>query len=97
MRAMVDAIEEGVFQAEQGASGATHAVQRLARGSPTSTAAALFFGGGALVCILGMVVPPLAQAYVERVRALPAMQAWYRAAEAETEVIPQFEPYAAAP
>ena len=55
-----------VFRAERGAEGATQAVQRLSESSPTSTAAALFFGGGALICILGIVMPPLAKAYHER-------------------------------
>ncbi len=55
-----------VFRAEQGAAGATEAVQRLSMTPPTSTVAALFFGGGALICILGIVVPPLANAYHER-------------------------------
>lgn len=33
----------------------------------------------------------VAQAYVERIVALPAMREWYAAAQAETEVLPQFE------
>lgn len=75
-----------VTLAEQGANGATHAVQRLARGSPTSTAAALFFGGGALVCILGMVVPPLVQAYQQRSVRAQVGQALSALREVEEEV-----------
>lgn len=75
-----------VFRAEQGASGATHAVQRLARGSPTSTTAALFFGGGALVCILGMVVPPLVQAYQERAIRMQVGQALAALREVEEDI-----------
>ena len=33
-----------------------------------------------------------AQRYADRLLALPAMQEWYAAAAAETEVLPQFEP-----
>ena len=32
------------------------------------------------------------QQYADRLLALPAMQDWYAAAAAETEVLPQFEP-----
>jgi hypothetical protein len=38
--------------------------------------------------------PPACRAYADRVLALPAMQEWMRAAERETETLPQFEQYA---
>jgi len=37
---------------------------------------------------------PVTAAYVKTVTALPAVQQWVADARAETEVIPQFEPYA---
>jgi len=39
-------------------------------------------------------LPPACRAYADRVLALPALQEWMREAERETEVLPQFEPYA---
>jgi glutathione S-transferase len=36
-------------------------------------------------------LPPVAAAYAETLRALPAMQEWLAAAQMETETIPQFE------
>jgi glutathione S-transferase len=38
-------------------------------------------------------LPPPARAYAEAVLALPALKAWMADAEAETETLPQFEPY----
>lgn len=55
-----------VARAEQGARGATDAVQRLSQRAPTSTAAALLLGGGALTGMLLVVVPPLYATYVDR-------------------------------
>ncbi len=37
---------------------------------------------------------PVSAAYVQTITALPAIQQWVADARAETEVIPQFEPYA---
>jgi glutathione S-transferase len=37
---------------------------------------------------------PVCAAYVQTITALPAIQQWVADARAETEVIPQFEPYA---
>jgi glutathione S-transferase len=42
----------------------------------------------------GVELPPACRAYADRVLALPAMQEWMRAAERETETLPQFEQYA---
>jgi glutathione S-transferase len=39
-------------------------------------------------------LPPACRAYADRVLALPALQAWMRDAERETETLPQFELYA---
>jgi glutathione S-transferase len=39
-------------------------------------------------------LPPVCRDYAQRVLALPALQEWMRDAERETEVLPQFEPYA---
>jgi len=39
-------------------------------------------------------LPPAGRAYADRVLALPALQEWMRAAERETETLPQFEQYA---
>ena len=39
-------------------------------------------------------LPPACRAYADRVLALPALQEWMRAAERETETLPQFEQYA---
>jgi len=39
-------------------------------------------------------LPPVCRAYADAVLALPALQAWMRDAERETETLPQFEPYA---
>ena len=39
-------------------------------------------------------LPPACRAYAGRVLALPALQAWMRDAETETETLPQFELYA---
>lgn len=39
-------------------------------------------------------LPPVCAQYVERLRALPALQAWYAAARIETEILPQSEPCA---
>jgi len=75
-----------VFRAEQDAEGATQAVQRLAEATPTSTAAALFFGGGALICILGIVVPPLAKAYHERGVRMQVTQALAALREIEDDI-----------
>jgi hypothetical protein len=52
-----------ITRAEQGARGATEAVQWLSKRTPTSTAAALLLGGGALVAMSVIVVPPLYEAY----------------------------------
>jgi len=52
--------------AERSTKGATDAVQRLSERSPTSAAAALVLGGGALVGIVGVIVPPLHSAYVDQ-------------------------------
>jgi len=41
----------------------------------------------------GVALDPVAQAYVDRVLALPAMQAWRTEALAETEIIAEDEPY----
>lgn len=38
-------------------------------------------------------LPPVAAAYAETLRALPAIQEWLAAAQMETETIPQFENY----
>jgi len=38
-------------------------------------------------------LPDMAQAYVDTIFALPAMQLWLTAARSEAETIPQFEPY----
>src|SRR5262245_60579703 len=40
----------------------------------------------------GVALPARCQQYVDALMALPALQAWYAAARAETEVLPQFEP-----
>jgi glutathione S-transferase len=45
----------------------------------------------------GLSVPPAASAYVERIFALPAMQAWVKAARAEQDFLPFDEPYRTAP
>jgi glutathione S-transferase len=37
---------------------------------------------------------PVCAAYVQTITAMPAIQQWVADARAETEVIPQFEPYA---
>ena len=37
---------------------------------------------------------PVSAAYVQTIAAMPAIQQWVADARAETEVIPQFEPYA---
>jgi len=37
---------------------------------------------------------PVSAAYVQTITAMPAIQQWVADARAETEVIPQFEPYA---
>ena len=42
-------------------------------------------------------VPPAIAAYIERVRALPAMQRWTEAALAEHRFVDFDEPYRAAP
>lgn len=39
-------------------------------------------------------LPPAGRAYADAVLALPALQQWMRAAERETETLPQFELYA---
>lgn len=39
-------------------------------------------------------LPPACRAYADAVLALPALQEWMRAAERETETLPQFELYA---
>jgi glutathione S-transferase len=39
-------------------------------------------------------LPPACRAYADHVLALPAMQEWRRAAERDTETLPQFEQYA---
>ncbi len=75
-----------VARAERGATGATHAVQRLAAGAPTSLVAALCFGGGALVCIVGIVGPPLVRAYQERAVRMQVTQALGALREIETEI-----------
>ena len=38
-------------------------------------------------------LPPACRAYADAILALPAMQEWMEAARAETESLPQFEPY----
>lgn len=75
-----------VFRAEQASRGATQAVQRLASDSPTSTVAAAFFGGGALLCILGIVVPPLVHAYQDRAVRTQVTQALGALREIEDDV-----------
>ena len=45
--------------------GAADAVHELSRRAPTSIGAALLLGGGALVGMIGVVVPPMYSAYVE--------------------------------
>jgi hypothetical protein len=54
-----------VAKAERGARGATDAVQRLSMHSPTSLTAATVLGGGMLLFMLGVIVPPLYDAYTE--------------------------------
>ena len=54
-----------VWRAESGTQGAADAVHELRRRAPTSIGAALLLGGGALVGMLGVVVPPMHSAYVE--------------------------------
>ena len=39
-------------------------------------------------------LPPVCRDYADAVLGLPALQAWMRDAEAETEILPQFELYA---
>jgi glutathione S-transferase len=43
--------------------------------------------------IYGVALPSPCRVYVDAVRTLPEMQAWQEAALAETERLPQFEPY----
>lgn len=45
----------------------------------------------------GLPVPPVIASYIERIRALPAMQAWTQAALAEHHFVPEDEPYRTAP
>jgi hypothetical protein len=54
-----------VWRAERGTKGAADAVHELSRRAPTSIGAALLLGGGALVGMIGVVVPPMYSAYVE--------------------------------
>ena len=54
-----------VAKAESGARSATDAVQRLARRSPTSAAAAWLLGGGGILAMIAVVVPSLHEAYVD--------------------------------
>ena len=42
----------------------------------------------------GVELDPVSAGYVKTIAALPAIQQWVADARAETEVIPQFEPYA---
>lgn len=75
-----------VFRAEQGATGATQAVQRLSDARPTSGVAALFFGGGALIAILGIVVPPLVTTWQDRAVRTQVTQALGALREIEDDV-----------
>lgn len=56
-------VRDVVARAEHGARSASEAVHRLSKRAPTSIPAALLLGGGGLVAMTAVVVPPLVEAY----------------------------------